>query len=57
MLNFFRQDQGYKDGSYLKTWDGREDNEHLVEAFAKFDSGSASFRDDVYQGLRQRYPA
>ena len=29
VLNFFRQDHGYKDGSYRKTWQGREDNEHL----------------------------
>jgi len=57
VLNFFRQDHGYKDGSYLKTWDGREDNEHLVEVLAELDSGSDSFRDDVYQELRQRYPA
>ncbi|MCP4333280.1 MAG: dUTP diphosphatase [Gammaproteobacteria bacterium] len=57
VLNFFRQDHGYKDGSYLKTWGGREDNEHLVEVLAELDCGSASFRDDVYQGLRQRYPA
>lgn len=31
-LNFFRQDNGYKSGTYHKTfWDGREDNEHLVD--------------------------
>jgi dimeric dUTPase (all-alpha-NTP-PPase superfamily) len=56
VLNFFRQDHGYKDGSYQKTWNGREDNEHLVEVLAELDSASSSFRDDVYQGLRQRYP-
>ncbi len=26
ILNQFRQDHGYKDGTYLKIWDGREDN-------------------------------
>jgi len=26
VLNFFRQDHGYKDGSYIKNWNGREDN-------------------------------
>ena len=57
VLNFFRQDHGYKDGSYQKTWNGREDNEHLVEVLAELDSNSASFRDDVYQGLMQRYPS
>jgi len=57
VLNFFRQDHGYKDGSYLKIWDGREDNEHLVEVLDELDSANADFRDEVYQGLQQRYPA
>ncbi len=26
ILNQFRQDHGYKDGSYIKVWDGEEDN-------------------------------
>jgi len=26
ILNQFRQDHGYKDGSYVKVWDGEEDN-------------------------------
>ena len=26
VLNQFRQDNGYKDGSYMKIWDGEEDN-------------------------------
>ncbi len=56
VLNFFRQDHGYKDGSYIKTWDGREDNEHLAELLTSLDSDSARFRDDVYRGLEARYP-
>ncbi len=56
VLNFFRQDHGYKQGSYIKTWDGREDNEHLAELLATLDSNSESFRDDVYRGLTARYP-
>jgi len=56
VLNFFRQDHGYKDGSYIKIWDSREDNEHLVEVLASLDSGNANFREDVYRGLQQRYP-
>ena len=56
VLNFFRQDHGYKDGSYIKIWDSREDNEHLVEVLANLDSDSADFREDVYRGLQQRYP-
>jgi dimeric dUTPase (all-alpha-NTP-PPase superfamily) len=56
VLNFFRQDHGYKDGSYIKVWQGREDNEHLVEILKSLDSSHDDFRDDVYLGLRKRYP-
>jgi dimeric dUTPase (all-alpha-NTP-PPase superfamily) len=56
VLNFFRQDHGYQDGSYVKVWHGREDNEHLADLLAELDSSSASFRDDVYRGLKTRYP-
>ncbi len=56
VLNFFRQDHGYKDGSYIKIWNEREDNEHLAELLAELDSSHVSFRDDVYQGLAARYP-
>lgn len=56
VLNFFRQDHGYKDGSYKKHWfDGREDNEHLVDALQSLDATSASFKDDLYQALIVRY--
>lgn len=57
VLNFFRQDHGYKAGSYHKHWHGREDNAHLVEILATLDSGSVTFRDDVYRALAARYPA
>ncbi|TNF89341.1 MAG: dUTP diphosphatase [Gammaproteobacteria bacterium] len=56
VLNFFRQDHGYKDGSYIKLWHGREDNEHLAELLVTLDSASENFRDDVYKGLVARYP-
>ncbi len=55
VLNFFRQDHGYKDGSYIKVWQGREDNEHLVDVLNQLDSNDSSFRDEVYQGLAARY--
>ncbi|WP_435372748.1 dUTP diphosphatase [Pseudoteredinibacter isoporae] len=55
VLNFFRQDNGYKDGSYRKLWAGREDNEHLVELVQSLDSSSASFADELYQALQARY--
>jgi dimeric dUTPase (all-alpha-NTP-PPase superfamily) len=55
VLNFFRQDHGYKDGTYIKKWDGREDNEHLVEIVEQLDCDSASFSEDVYSALKVRY--
>ena len=57
VLNFFRQDHGYKDGSYRKLWDGREDNEHLVEVLSKLDSQSDNFQQDLYVTLKERYTA
>lgn len=56
VLNFFRQDHGYKDGSYIKTWDGREDNEHLSDILSRLDASSSDFADAVYQGLANIYP-
>ncbi len=55
VLNFFRQDNGYKTGTYQKQWDGREDNEHLVEILKTLDSDKASFSTDLYQALAERY--
>ncbi len=55
VLNIFRQDNGYKDGSYEKTWGGREDNEHLADILARLDCNAVSFKDDVYQALAQTY--
>lgn len=55
VLNFFRQDNGYKDGSYIKNWAGREDNEHLVELVAPLDKSAADFADQVYSALENRY--
>ncbi len=55
VLNFFRQDHGYKQGTYLKLWRGREDNEHLVEVLAAVDPAAADFRDQLYAGLAARY--
>lgn len=31
VLNMFRQDHGYKEGTYIKDWNGQEDNEVLTE--------------------------
>lgn len=31
VLNFFRQYNGYKEGTYVKVWSGKEDNVYLAE--------------------------
>ncbi|MDT0581232.1 MULTISPECIES: dUTP diphosphatase [Alteromonadaceae] len=56
VLNFFRQDHGYKEGTYIKIWDGREDNEHLVEVLREIDSQQDNYADLLYAGLQGRYP-
>ena len=56
VLNFFRQDHGYKEGSYQKIWRGREDNEYLVEIMAGLDPVEPGFKDSVYAELTKYYP-
>ncbi|OUS11936.1 dUTP diphosphatase [Gammaproteobacteria bacterium 53_120_T64] len=55
VLNFFRQDHGYQEGTYRKVWAGREDNEHLVELSGELDSNDPGFKDAIYAGLAARY--
>ncbi len=56
VLNFFRQDYGYKQGTYVKTWHGREDNEHLAEILAELDVDAPGFDKQVYERLAAAYP-
>lgn len=55
VLNFFRQDNGYREGHYRKQWGGREDNQHLVEVMAELDSQAEDFRHQLYASLQDRY--
>ena len=56
ILNAFRQQNGYKDGTYRKRWhDGREDNEHLVEIVASLDADADSFVADLGAAIAARY--
>lgn len=55
VLNFFRQDFGYQQGTYHKQWQGKEDNEHLVELVEILDHRSDTFKDDLYDALKVRY--
>ena len=57
VLNFFRQDHGYKEGSYRKEWNGREDNEHLVEILAELDAQDQQFQEHLYRAMEERYQA
>ncbi|WP_026375409.1 dUTP diphosphatase [Aestuariibacter salexigens] len=57
VLNFFRQDNGYKEGTYIKIWHQREDNEHLVEVLNSLDISAENYSDQVYAGLQARYPS
>ena len=56
VLNMFRQDNGYKEGTYRKMWEGREDNEHLVEILESLDPDLPSFKDEIYSALTNTYP-
>jgi dimeric dUTPase (all-alpha-NTP-PPase superfamily) len=56
VLNMFRQDHGYKNGTYQKLWHGREDNEHLVELMDSLDTSASTYPELLYQGLSRRYP-
>lgn len=55
VLNFFRQDHGYQEGTYRKIWNGREDNEVLVEVMATLDAEDPSFKDSLYALLEAAY--
>jgi hypothetical protein len=55
VLNFFRQDHGYKDGTYQKQWHGREDNEHLMELLKELDSKVEAYAENLYAALKRRY--
>jgi dimeric dUTPase (all-alpha-NTP-PPase superfamily) len=52
ILNQFRQDHGYKEGSYIKIWNGEEDNVVMVRIWEE--SGSLT-PDELYSALKQRY--
>ncbi len=56
-LNFFRQDHGYKEGSYIKVWHGEEDNEVLAKLVTTLDTAAEDFQQQLYQALEEKYPA
>lgn len=55
VLNLFRQDHGYKEGTYIKNWHGKEDNECLSEILNQQQTVDANFADTIFKALENRY--
>ncbi len=53
-LNQFRQDHGYKEGTYIKIWNDKEDNVVMVSLLENMKN--VSF-DELYKKLEENYPA
>jgi len=54
-LNTLRQNYGYKQGTYIKIWDGREDNEHLYDIVNSLEPGTTNAYNVIYERLDERY--
>lgn len=55
VLNFFRQDNGYKEGIYKKEWNGREDNEYLVEIINDLSAEDPEYPEKLRLALQKGY--
>lgn len=55
VLNIFRQQHGYKEGTYIKIWNGEEDNVVLARLLTQLDPTSADFADAMARELEQAY--
>lgn len=55
VLNTFRQEHGYKAGTYVKIWHGREDNEWLVELAEALDVNDPDFAGKLANLLEVKY--
>ena len=53
ILNKFRQDHGYKEGSYIKIWNGEEDNVTMQRALKENDTITP---EGLYKALESAYP-
>jgi len=53
ILNKFRQDHGYKEGSYIKIWDGQEDNVTMQGILEENEDISPQA---LYEALEAAYP-
>lgn len=53
ILNKFRQDHGYKDGTYIKIWNGKEDNV-IMQGFLEENQDASP--QELYAALKKVYP-
>ena len=53
ILNQFRQDHGYKEGTYIKLWNGEEDNVTMQRVLEENEDVTP---DGLYQALEGAYP-
>lgn len=55
VLNRFRQDNGYKEGLYVKVWGGREDNEWLNDVVYELNDAGGDILSEIYSALKVKY--
>lgn len=55
LLNIFRQKNGYKQGTYHKTWFDQEDNVFLVSESAKLDPTQPDYVEELWNSLERVY--
>lgn len=55
VLNIFRQQHGYKEGTYIKIWNGEEDNVVLARLLSQHDAARADFSDILHRELEAAY--
>jgi len=53
VLNEFRQDHGYKDGTYVKIWNGKEDNYYMMETLKNLAAEQVEL--ELYNKLKELY--
>ena len=53
ILNAFRQDHGYKEGTYVKVWNGKEDNEVMQAILHEHPDITP---EALYEALQTHYP-
>ena len=56
VLNRFRQANGYKEGTYIKIWQGEEDNVHLAAVMETVDGIDYETFAYIWTELEKRYP-